>query len=134
MSSASNAQHELQFECQKKQILGTKIMKKTRKDYERLRRIMNAHQSHEKYWKLPKSPTPTGSGVGGVDPTFLIMYEHKGGVNPCYGRFAFIWWIEYIQDLPGAAQRLLDGERFEGVPVSSFQERLCTLWQRGKNI
>ena len=22
------------------------------------------------------SPTPTGSGVGGVDPTFLIMYEH----------------------------------------------------------
>ena len=25
------------------------------------------------------SPTPTGSGVGGVDPTFLIMYEHKGG-------------------------------------------------------
>ena len=28
------------------------------------------------------SPTPTGSGVGGVDPTFLIMYEHKGGVNP----------------------------------------------------
>ena len=28
------------------------------------------------------SPTPTGSGVGGVDPTFLIMYENKGGVNP----------------------------------------------------
>jgi hypothetical protein len=28
------------------------------------------------------SPTRTGSGVGGVDPTFLIMYEHKRGVNP----------------------------------------------------
>ena len=28
------------------------------------------------------SPTPTGSGVGGVDPTFLIMYKHKGEVNP----------------------------------------------------
>jgi len=37
-----------------------------------------------------------------------------------------------MQDLPGAARRLLDSERFEGVPVSSFQERLCTLWQRGK--
>ena len=52
----------------------------------------------------------------------------------CYGRLAFIWRIEYIQDLPGAARRLLDSERFEGVPVSSFQERLCTLWQGGKNI
>ena len=40
--------------------------------------------------------------------------------------------IEYIQDLPRAARRLLDSERVEGVPVSSFQERLCTLWQRGK--
>ena len=39
-----------------------------------------------------------------------------------------------IQEFPGAARRLLDSERFEGVPVSSFQERLCTLWQRGKNI
>ena len=28
------------------------------------------------------SPTPTGSGGGGVDHTFLIMYEHKGWVNP----------------------------------------------------
>ena len=27
------------------------------------------------------SPTPTGSGVEAVDPTFLIMYEHKGWVN-----------------------------------------------------
>ena len=42
--------------------------------------------------------------------------------------------IEYIQDLPRAARRLLDSERVEGVPVSSFQERLCTLWQRGKKI
>ena len=57
-----------------------------------------------------------------------------GGCAPCYGRLAFIWRIEYIQDLPGAARRLLDSERFEGVPVSSFQERLCTLWQGGKNI
>ena len=56
----------------------------------------------------------------------------RGG--PCYGRLAFMWRIEYIQDLPGAARRLLDSERFEGVPVSSFQERLCTLWQGGKNI
>ena len=29
-----------------------------------------------------RSPTPTGSGVGGVDPIFLIMYEHKGGLTP----------------------------------------------------
>ena len=56
------------------------------------------------------------------------------GGGPCYGRLAFIWRIEYIQDLPGAARRLLDSERFEGVPVSSFQERLRTLWQRGKKI
>ena len=40
--------------------------------------------------------------------------------------------MKYIQDLPGAARVLLDSERFEGVPVSLFQERLCTLWQRGK--
>ena len=40
----------------------------------------------------------------------------------------------YTRLIPGAARRLLDCERFEGVPVSSFQERLCTLWQRGKNI
>ena len=60
------------------------------------------------------------------------MLESKGGGPPCYGRLAFIWRIDYIQDLPGAAQRLLDSERFEGVPVSSFQERLCTLWQGGK--
>ena len=56
------------------------------------------------------------------------------GVTSCYGRLVFIWRIEYIQDLPGAARRLLDSERFEGVPISSFQERLCTLWQGGKNI
>ena len=55
-----------------------------------------------------------------------------GGRGGCYGRLAFIWRIEYTQDLPGAARRLLDSERFEGLPVSSFQERLCTLWKRGK--
>ena len=79
---------------------------------------------------LPKKTPPPSTedtpppGRGGI---FL-----RGGGG--YGRLAFIWRIEYIQDLPGAARRLLDSERFEGVPVSSFQERLCTLWQRGKNI
>ena len=28
----------------------------------------------------------------------------RGG--PCYGRLAFMWRIEYIQDLPGAARSL----------------------------
>ena len=36
-------------------------------------------------------------------------------VVPCCGRLAFIWRIEYTQDLPGAARRLLDSEKFEGV-------------------
>ena len=60
--------------------------------------------------------------------------EGGEGGGRCYGRLAFIWRIEYIQDLPGAARLLLDSERFEGVPVSSFQERLCTLWQGGENM
>ena len=69
--------------------------------------------------------------------------------GPVMSRFAFqrggapvLWTLSvYLADrvyrrlnLPGAARRLLDSERFEGVPVSSFQERLCTLWQGGKNI
>ena len=67
--------------------------------------------------------------------TYIYMVSCSVFLPPsCYGRLAFIWRIENIQDLPGAARRLLDSERFEGVPVSSFQERLCTLWQRGKNI
>ena len=32
------------------------------------------------------------------------------GGETCYGRLAFIWRIKYIQDLPGAARRLLDSE------------------------
>ena len=31
---------------------------------------------------IRESPTPTGSGVGGMDPTFLIIYDHKGGLTP----------------------------------------------------
>ena len=72
---------------------------------------------------------PVTASPVGIEPMTIL----EGG-PPCYGRLAFIWRIEYIQDLPGAARRLLDSERFEGVPVSSFQERLCTLWQGGKNI
>ena len=56
-----------------------------------------------------------GGGGGGGD----------GGGGGWWGgcvlwTLAFNWRIEYIQDLPGAARRLLDSERFEGVPVSSF--------------
>ena len=70
-----------------------------------------------------------------IEKTFKGIQPFRlGGGGPCYGRLACVWRIEYIQDLPGAARRLLDSERFEGVPVSSFQERLCTLWQEGKNI
>ena len=61
---------------------------------------------------------PFKGGVGGVKTE---IFHFRGG-SPCYGRLAFIWRIEYIQDLPGAARRLLDSERYEGVPVSSFQE------------
>ena len=43
-----------------------------------------------------------------------------GGGGSVLWTLAFNWRIEYIQDLPGAARRLLDSERFEGVPVSSF--------------
>ena len=48
------------------------------------------------------------------------MYVCRGGYHwgGCYGHLAFIWRIEYTQDLPSAARRLLDSERFEVVPVS----------------
>ena len=63
-------------------------------------------------------PPPLRGGWRGVKTE---IFHFRGG-SPCYGRLAFIWRIEYIQDLPGAARRLLDSERYEGVPVSSFQE------------
>ena len=81
--------------------------------------------NHRGYWGA--SPGQTWNSR-----RYVLDINYRGG--PCYGRLAFIWRIDYIQDLPGAARRLLDSERFEGVPVSSLQERLCTLWQGGKNI
>ena len=74
---------------------------------------------------------PVTASPVGIEPMTIL----EGGAPPVLWTLSvYLADKEYTQDLPGAARRLLDSERFEGVPVSSFQERLCTLWQGGKNI